>query len=158
MCQSPKSWILSRMEYEYDHDPNYGGRVLWGRVAVFGIALLLMFLAGRCTAGGGVDPDEFQELSTRAEQLELENEGLRQEVAALAAGSAQTPTDGATEPTLENQPATKTYVVRPGDTLFSIAQEQYNDGQKFQLIADANGIDQNNRLRVGQELIIPPAE
>lgn len=146
------------MDYEYDHDPGYGGRVLWGRVAVFGIALLSMLLLGRCTAGGGVDPAEYEEVTTRLEQLEAENEGLRQEVAALAAGSAQGTTDGPTEPSLENQPAARTYVVRPGDTLFSIAQEQYNDGQKFQLIAEANGIDQNNKLRVGQELVIPPAE
>jgi nucleoid-associated protein YgaU len=52
----------------------------------------------------------------------------------------------------------QTYVVRPGDTLFSIAQEVYGDGQKFDLIAQANGIDQNNKLRVGQELVIPPPE
>lgn len=146
------------MEYEYDHDPNYGGRVLWGRVAVFVVALLLMLLLGRCTAGGGIDPAEHELVTTRLEQLEEENEGLRQEVAALAAGSAQQDgTEG--EPGLDaSEPAVRTYVVRPGDTLFSIAQEQYNDGQKFQLIADANGIDQNNKLRVGQELVIPPGE
>ncbi|HWH32045.1 MAG TPA: LysM domain-containing protein, partial [Egibacteraceae bacterium] len=51
-----------------------------------------------------------------------------------------------------------TYTVKSGDTLISIAQDVYGDGTKFNLIADANGIDKNNKLRVGQELQIPPAD
>ncbi|HWB72286.1 MAG TPA: LysM domain-containing protein, partial [Egibacteraceae bacterium] len=45
-----------------------------------------------------------------------------------------------------------------GDTLISIAEDVYGDRGKWRLIAEANGIDDNNRLRVGQRLRIPAAD
>ena len=45
------------MDFEYDGADDLGGRILWGRVGVLGLAVLLFFLFGRCTAGGGVDPE-----------------------------------------------------------------------------------------------------
>ena len=48
------------------------------------------------------------------------------------------------------------YVVKSGDTLWSIAQQAYNDGYKWQEIADANEIALNDTsLEVGEELTIP---
>jgi Tfp pilus assembly protein FimV len=52
-----------------------------------------------------------------------------------------------------------TYTVQPGDTLFSIAQQAYGDGNQWQKIYDANkqviGNDPN-LIRPGEVLYIPP--
>jgi LysM repeat protein len=47
------------------------------------------------------------------------------------------------------------YHVQAGDTLQGIAQNAYGDSQLWYLIADANGIQGNGDLRVGQALILP---
>jgi Contractile injection system tube protein/LysM domain len=49
----------------------------------------------------------------------------------------------------------KTRLVRRGDRLPSIAFEEYADASKWRPIADANGIDDPNRLVVGARLVIP---
>ncbi len=49
----------------------------------------------------------------------------------------------------------RTYVIRPGDTLTSIAKHFYNDFTKYTVIADANNITNPNAIRVGQTLKIP---
>jgi nucleoid-associated protein YgaU len=46
-------------------------------------------------------------------------------------------------------------VVQAGDTLQGIAQKAYGDAQLWYLIADANGIQGNSDLRVGQTLQLP---
>jgi LysM repeat protein len=50
------------------------------------------------------------------------------------------------------QPATRTYVVRAGDNLSSIAQRF---GVSQQALMEANGIDDPDAIREGQELVIP---
>ena len=139
----------------YDDHMDYGGRVLWGRVAVLGGALVLMFLLGRCTAPDGVPPSQLEAANAQITALEERNDQLEEQVAALTAGAATEPTD---EETADARAGWTTYTVKSGDTLISIAQAVYGDGTKFNLIAEANGIDKNNKLRVGQELQIPPAE
>lgn len=147
---------------DYDYEPEaYGGRILWGRVAVLAFVLLLAFLLGRCTAGGGIPERELTEAQETIAQLEQENETLRQEVAALSAGQqADDPPpsgqDSETDEVDDEEQASQTYVVQPGDSLSSIAQEFYGDPQMYQLIVDANGIDRSN-IRVGDELVIPPS-
>jgi len=49
----------------------------------------------------------------------------------------------------------QTYTVESGDTLYSIAEEVYGDGNRWSEIAEANGIDDQSGLTVGQELDIP---
>src|SRR5690606_6118361 len=63
---------LRPMDYEYEAADDYGGRVLWGRVAVFGVALLLALILGRCTAGGGggVPEDEHRQVVERLSEAE----------------------------------------------------------------------------------------
>lgn len=50
----------------------------------------------------------------------------------------------------------RTYTVKRGDTLGKIAEKFYNDPGKYILIAEANDIQDPNRIRVGQVLEIPP--
>ncbi len=45
--------------------------------------------------------------------------------------------------------------VARGDTLYRIARKYYNDGNRWKDIAKANGISKPDKLKVGQELVIP---
>lgn len=50
------------------------------------------------------------------------------------------------------------YTVKEGDTLFIVAQKYYNDGYKFDRIAQTNKITDVDRIEVGQVLEIPKLE
>ena len=53
-------------------------------------------------------------------------------------------------------PATRQYVIRPKDTLWSLAKHFLGDGKRWREIMLANpGLDPN-KLRVGQTITIPP--
>jgi hypothetical protein len=52
-------------------------------------------------------------------------------------------------------PTQRTYTVVPGDTLWGIATLYYNDGSKYPVIAEANGIGNPNLIFPGQTFIIP---
>ena len=49
----------------------------------------------------------------------------------------------------------KTYTVKKGDTLFSIAKSSYGTGRDWQKIAAANPGIEPSKLKVGQQLVIP---
>ena len=48
-----------------------------------------------------------------------------------------------------------TYTVKSGDTLSKIAKRFYGDANHYHQIAAANGIDNPDRIDVGQELKLP---
>ncbi|MGY4103000.1 LysM peptidoglycan-binding domain-containing protein [Nocardia sp. R16R-3T] len=52
-------------------------------------------------------------------------------------------------------PAAQIYTVEPGDTLWAIAERFYGDGNRYQEIADASGIDNPDAINPGQVLTIP---
>jgi LysM repeat protein len=52
-------------------------------------------------------------------------------------------------------PAGQKYTVAPGDTLSKISLKFYGHANEYQKIADANGIENVNLIKVGQELDIP---
>lgn len=139
----------------YYDDADYGGRVLWGRVGVLGGTLVLSFLLGRCSAPDGVPARELEQANAQIQELAEQNQRLEDQIAAMSAGQ---PAENGTETAADDQDGWRTYVVQSGDTLISIAQAVYGDGSKFGLIAEANDINQDNKLRVGQELRIPPEE
>ena len=47
------------------------------------------------------------------------------------------------------------YTVQQGDTLYSIAQQAYGDGNQWPIIASANNISDPNHILPGQVLYIP---
>jgi nucleoid-associated protein YgaU len=49
------------------------------------------------------------------------------------------------------------YTVQPGDNLSKISQKFYGDSNKYMTIAKANNIQDPNKIKAGQELIIPAA-
>lgn len=162
------------MDYEYEQD-EYGPRVLWGRLAFFAIALLLVFFVGRCTAGGGSEQD-LSEARATASELATQNKQLQNELAAVQATQDQANNGPAEQPSEAAEPAGEaseaptegeqdsvaeggeTYTVESGDTLVTIANRFYGDSQKYRLIVDANNLDPDAPLTVGQKLTIPPEE
>lgn len=59
------------------------------------------------------------------------------------------------EPLPPAQPASRTYTIRKGDTLWSIAQREYGDGQKWRDISAANQSVDPKKLAVGQQITLP---
>lgn len=53
--------------------------------------------------------------------------------------------------------AQQTYTVQPGDNLSKISKQFYGDANKYNAIAKANQIDDPNKIKAGQKLIIPAA-
>jgi nucleoid-associated protein YgaU len=166
------------MDFDYDGAEDLGGRILWGRVAVFGAALLLALLLGRCTAGGGgVSEARFSEVAASNSEAQAALEAntatiaqLTQQVndlrnAATSTGGTGTTTPGTgstegagtatTAPTTDAQ-GNQVYEVQPGDTLSTIAETVYGNPAAFGVIASANNISGSQPLQVGDQLIIPP--
>lgn len=161
-------------EQPYYDNEDYGGRVLWGRVAFFGITLLLAFFLGRCTSDG-VPPEQLVAAENRNEELSRQIEELESELESVqsdnedADGAGEGEDDDATngeasgnggsEASGSNGSAAdteRTHVVERGETLSELADRYYGDGDKHTLITEANDIDEDNPLQVGQELVIPP--
>lgn len=53
------------------------------------------------------------------------------------------------------QPVSRTYTIRKGDTLWSIANREYGSGQKWRDIAQANPSIDPKKLAIGQQIVLP---
>jgi hypothetical protein len=154
--------------YDWDYDGEPGEHrpptILWGRVAVLGAVMLLAFLIGRLTAGGGgVDQDDLN-------QVRAERDDARQEVTQLQADleAAQEQVQDQPTPTpspspqagagADNQAGAESqlYEVQPGDSLRSIAEDFYGDFGLWTIIAEENNMTSDSVLQVGDEILIPP--
>ncbi len=51
--------------------------------------------------------------------------------------------------------AKRSHTVGKGDTLFSLAKRYYGDGGKFRELAESNGLDPDEPLKLGSELRLP---
>jgi nucleoid-associated protein YgaU len=51
----------------------------------------------------------------------------------------------------------QTYTVQPGDNLSKISKRFYGDANKYMTIAKANNLEDPDKIKVGQELLIPAA-
>ena len=72
--------------------------------------------------------------------------------------SAQSTAEAMPHQTTPDTPVVSThtpYTIRRGDTLWSIAKQHYNNGQRWKEIVSANpGLDPT-RLKIGQQIVIP---
>lgn len=158
----------SSYDLDYDDEPQPGrpGRVLWGRVAILGAALLIAFLIGRASGGGdGVPQTDYDEVAAERDDLEAQVSDLESDLAAAleptpppasaSPGAGGGGEDEAADPEGETEGG-ETYSVQSGDTLASIAADFYGDASLDDFLAEANGITDPESLAVGQELVIPP--
>lgn len=149
-------------EWDYEDEPPKAGapKILWGRVVTILVVVLLAFLLGRATGGGGgVDQAQY-------DKLKRQYNSVQQQLAAALASpdpDPQQPTNESPAPAespdanaSQAPPGTKTYEVQPGDTLRGIAEHFYKDASLDDLIATANGITDPASIRPGQVLTIPP--
>jgi nucleoid-associated protein YgaU len=103
---------------------------------------------------------------TRAEAARLRNENLDLRKQLEQRGAKGRPTDKS----IQDRPASamlrrgvqaekkrRTYLVQSGDTLASISRKFYHSSARWKEILDANkkSIDDPEKLRVGQSLVIP---
>ena len=58
---------------------------------------------------------------------------------------------------IEVRPGSQTYTVQPGDNLSKISKKFYGDASKYMTIAQANHLSDPDKIKVGQELLIPAA-
>lgn len=142
-----------------------GGRILWGRVIFFGTTLALVFLLGLLvgmSSGDGIAPETHEKAvkaKTEAEQevtqlqaeLKLASEKINQLNAQTQAGSSEESSGESTGPDTE-----QTYETKKGDTLWGIAAKFYGDGNKWIVIAEANGLTKDSPITSGMKLKIPP--
>ena len=56
-----------------------------------------------------------------------------------------------------SSPGARKYTVKAGDTLSKISQQFYGDAKKYMTIAKANNLEDPDKVKVGQELLIPAA-
>lgn len=58
---------------------------------------------------------------------------------------------------IEFRQTDQTYTVQPGDNLSKISKQFYGDPNKYKKIADANKLEDPDKIKAGQQLIIPAA-
>lgn len=158
----------SSYELDYEEEPERGspGHVLWGRVAILGLALLIAFFIGRATGGDGVSQARYDAVVEERDDLAGEVETLQDDLDAAqdatpppatsspATGAAEGETE-ATDPADETEGG-ETYVIKSGDTLAEIALAFYGNASLDDFLAEANDIADPERLVVGDEIVIPP--
>jgi LysM repeat protein len=98
---------------------------------------------------------------SEAAQLRNENLNLRKELEARAGSLRSAPeksqaTDASSKKTAAKK-ADRTYVVRSGDTLFSISRKFYKSSKRWKEILEVNrkNIRDPKKLTVGETLVIP---
>ena len=58
---------------------------------------------------------------------------------------------------IEFRQTDQTYTVQAGDNLSKISKQFYGDPNKYKKIADANKLEDPDKIKAGQQLIIPAA-
>jgi len=58
---------------------------------------------------------------------------------------------------IEAESGAQDYTVQPGDNLSKISKHFYGDANKYPVIAKANNLEDPDKIKVGQKLIIPAA-
>ncbi|WP_348261350.1 LysM peptidoglycan-binding domain-containing protein [Telmatobacter sp. DSM 110680] len=107
----------------------------------------------------------FSDLGANVEQVDLDGEKLHLKATVPSTVVANRTWDAIKEadPTysdLHHEIATsggaeQPYTVQSGDNLSKIAKRFYGDANKYRDIAQANGIDDPDKIKVGQDLSLP---
>ena len=68
---------------------------------------------------------------------------------------AKAETMATTEPAMQKENMAGDYVIKPGDSLWTIAREKYGDALEWKRIEEANSVTNVRRLQIGDTLVIP---
>ena len=145
-------------DFADEEKPREGPRLLWGRILALLVALLLVFFLGRSTASPESSSEAEEDLRAQVAELQSELDALRSQQATEASEEPENspaPSESAAAGGEEAEADAETYVVKPGDTLNTIAEDQYGDVGLGDELGEANGITDPEQLRVGVELEIP---
>jgi nucleoid-associated protein YgaU len=146
-------------DWDYDDEPRHAPKVLWGRVAILGAALLVVFLIGRATGGdSGVPKEQLAAARAEISDLQAQVTDLEDQLAAVPEATPTVPADTTTTDGNTTDTTTvegETYTVKSGDTLRGIAQTFCGDAQFDDVIMEANDITDPTQLSVGAEIVIP---
>lgn len=131
--------------------PNFLTYMLWSGgilVPLFGVITWLFLMAPSPAPGPVTAPPPAGAPSAEAPRIEPPR--IEQPPAIEAPGAAVP----------ETTPKMKIYTVKPGDTLWKIAETEYGAGKgsKYRLIIEANKdrLSGKGKLKPGQQLVIPP--
>jgi nucleoid-associated protein YgaU len=106
----------------------------------------------------------IQKEGAQLENLSLDGNQLALKATAVSEASKNRIWDSikAVDPTLsdlkhdiEVREGQQTYTVEAGDNLSKISKYFYGDPNKYAMIAKANNLDDPNKIKVGQKLVIP---
>lgn len=139
-------------EWESETAPR--GRILWGRLIALAVALLIAFLVGRATAGGGGGVSAAQYSKVKSDLAAARAQLANRVTPAATPSTSPSPSPSAS--TTPGAASGRTYVVKPGDTLGGIAEKFYGDVSLVDLILRANHISDPTLVHQGTKLIIPP--
>ncbi|MBO9306459.1 LysM peptidoglycan-binding domain-containing protein [Thermomicrobium sp.] len=112
------------------------------------VSLLVVLLAAGCLPFGRATPTVTPTLVPTPTSLPVLPVVTPTPAPANLSSMTPTPTAPAAQPTREGT----TYVVQPGDTLYTIA---VRFGVSLQALIEANQIEDPNQLQAGQVLVIP---
>jgi nucleoid-associated protein YgaU len=147
--------------YEWEtEEEGAGPNILWGRVIAIVLGLVLVFFAGRLTAGGGGEVDDTQLDSLRQRNAELQDNvaELEAELDAAQATPTTSPTESPGGEGDTGEAATESYEVKAGDTFQGIAESQYGDIGLAECLAEANGLTLQSTILPGDVLEVPAEE
>ena len=108
--------------------------------------------------------DVIQKEGARVEALDLQGDQLHLRAVADSDASKNRIWDAikSVDPTFSDlkheivvQEGERMYVVQPGDNLSKISKHFYGDANKYNKIAQANSLDDPDRLKAGMQLKIP---
>lgn len=125
-------------------------------------------------------PDQFEQLKQKyqpvldkiqqegAQLLNVNMDGNQLYVKAIAVSEASKnriwdaikavdPTFADLKHDIEAKTGSQDYTVQPGDNLSKISKHFYGDANKYPVIAEANHLDDPDKIKVGQKLVIPAA-
>ena len=168
---------LDSLYDDYEDDDDFGGK---GKLAIIlGIValILIIFLIFRTVSLGSQLEEtqnqltQSQEYKEKYESVQLEKMQLEEQLDALqnpvepadntgddanggdAANNSGTTSNGGTAST----GAGKEYIIKDGDTLWTIAQKEMGNGADYKKILEANGLKEEDNLKIGSKIKIPVA-
>lgn len=140
---------------------------------VIGVSGGMVYWQDSIQSNKDFNTEEINKLRDEVERLENEKNNLMRTIIELRSGSIEgaesnnegleTTADESTrqpnkqqsEPPVAQDPAPRwtIHIVKPGETLFSIARKEYGNGHKYKKIMKDNDI-QNSSIKIGQRLKI----